>query len=446
MRVHPNDDLLRRLVEGIRASLVRRVLRHVTDCRRCRERLRQILDGEEDGPARVLAWPGGDYRPILERVIARANRVGIPLRRDQALAPVLFGELLLLTEKERRRRLQEDPRFRSWALADLVLDRSFEVSFEDPEYGESLAELGLQVAAVLEKTEIGEALIADLRARGFAYMANARRMHSDLTGADEAISEAREWISRGTGDPVERARILDLEASLRKEQRRLDEAGRLIRRALAAYRAAGEATSAGKALITLGAVHEVAGRHEEAVVVLREAAEDLDPERDHKLLLCARHNWASNLVALDQHMEARRVFRATAPLYQKFDDPWTQRRRWWLAGRIDLGLGQLDAAERHLDRARQGFLEQEIVYDAALVSLDLAAVYARKARTEDLRRLAREMLPVFNARGVHREARRALAYFQQAAEVELVTTGLVQRLLAYLQQARHDPAMRFEVR
>lgn len=444
MRVHPNDDLLRRLVEGIRASLVRRVLRHVTECHRCRDRLRQILDGEEDGPARVLAWPGGDYRPILERVIARAERAGIPLRRDQALAPVLFGELLLLTEQQRQQRLADEPRFRSWALADLVLDRSLEVSFEDPEYGETLADLGLAVATTLERSDIAAALIADLRARGFAYLANARRMRSDLEGADEAIAQARSWISRGTGDPVERARILDLEASLRLDQRRLDEAGRLLRRALAAYRAAGETRSAGKALITLAAVQGRAGRPEDAVVLLREAAEDFDPEHDRKLLLCARHNLASALVDLDQHMEARRVFSATAPLYQTFDDPWTQRRRLWLAGRIDLGLGQLDAAERRLDRARQGFLEQEIVYDAALVSLDLAAVYARQGRTEDLRRLAREMVPVFNARGVHREARRALAYFQQAAEVELVTTGMVQRLLAYLHRARHDPAMQFE--
>ncbi len=444
MRVHPNDDLLRRLVEGIRASLVRRVLRHVTECRRCRERLRGILDGEGDGPARVLAWPSGDYRPILERVIARANRAGIPVRRDQAAAPVLFGELLLLTDRERRRRLEEDPRFRSWALADLALDRSLEVSFEDPEYGETLADLGLAVTATLEQTDIGPALIADLRARGLAYLANARRMRSDLEGADRAIGEARAWIARGTGDPVERARLLDLEASLRKEQRRLDEAARLLRRSIAAYRAAGETRNAGKAMITLAAVQEVAGRPEEAVTLLREAADDFDPKHDRRLLLCARHNLASNLVALDQHMEARRVFRTTLPLYLAFDDPWTQRRRLWLAGRIDLGLGQLDAAERHLERARQGFLEQEIVYDAALVSLDLAAVYARRRRAEDLRRLAREMLPVFNARGVHKEARRALAYFQQAAEVELVTTAMVQHLLAYLHRARHDPAMRFE--
>ncbi len=444
MRVHPSDDLLRRLVEGTQASLLRQVLRHLLECRRCRERLRRILDGEADGPARVLAYPSGDYRPILDRVIEQAERAGLPLRREQAEAPLLLGELLLRPESERRRRLAEDSRFASWPLAVLILDRSLEASREDPEYGEGLAELGLAVVDALERTDIAPNLIADLRARGLAYLANARRMRSDLAGADQAIARARAEIARGTGDPVERARLLDLEASLRLEQRRLAEAARLLRRAIAAYRGAEETRSAGKALTKLAEVQRTAGRPEEAVALLREAAEELDPERDRRLLLCARHNLATALVDLDQAMEARRVFRQARALYQRFPDPWTQRRRLWLAGKIDLGLGQLEAAEKRLERARRGFLEQEIVYDAALVSLDLAAVYARQARAEDLRRLAREMLPVFNARGVHGEARRALGLFQQAAEVDLVTVGLVQRLLAYLRRARHDPELRFE--
>lgn len=445
MRVHPNDELLRRLVEELGTSRLRRVLHHLVSCDQCRELLGRILDGEEEGPARVLAWRGSDYRRVLDRVIRHADRAGIPVRREQAEAPVLLGELLLLPESERRRRLDEDPRFHSWALADLLFQRSFEASFEDAEYGQALAELGLAVIDRLNRERIGLELVADLRARGLAYLANALRMQSDLDGADASMAKARAEIARGTGDPLERARLLDLEASLRKEQRRLDEAVRLLRRAIAAYRASEQTRAATKALIKLAAVQRLACRPEEAIARLREAIDNLDPDQDPRLLLCARHNLATTLVDLDQCMEARRVFRAARPLYQRFDDPWTQRRRLWLAGRIDFGLGQLEAAERHLERARQGFLEQEIVYDAALVSLDLAAVYARLGRTADLRRLGRGMLPVFNARGVHREARRALALFQRAAEVELVTVGLVRSLLTYLDRARHDPSLRFEL-
>ena len=138
------------------------------------------------------------------------------------------------------------------------------------------------------------------------------------------------------------------------------------------------------------------------------------------------------------------MFRESQPLYDRFPDPWTQRRRLWLDGKILRGLGQLEAAEARLSEARRGFLEQEIVYDAALVSLDLAAVYALQGRVDDQRRLAREMLPIFTARGVHREARAALAYFQQAVERERASPQVVEGLLEYLSQARLDPELRFE--
>lgn len=143
-------------------------------------------------------------------------------------------------------------------------------------------------------------------------------------------------------------------------------------------------------------------------------------------------------------MEARRVFRDSEALYDRFRDPWTQRRRAWVEGRILHGLGQLDAAEERLAWAQRGFVEQEIAYDAALVSLDLAAVYAAQGRGADLQRLAGEMVPIFRARDIHREALAALSFFAQAVEMETATAALVQHLLDYLRRARHDPGLRFE--
>jgi hypothetical protein len=54
------------------------------------------------------------------------------------------------------------------------------------------------------------------------------------------------------------------------------------------------------------------------------------------------------------------------------------------------------------------------------------------------------MTPIFQARGVQREALAAIALFREAAESENVTTDLARRLLDYLHRARHDPKLRFE--
>src|SRR6185295_7118325 len=76
------------------------------------------------------------------------------------------------------------------------------------------------------------------RLQGFcwAFVANARRVSSDLPGADAAFAEAwRQWEAGDAGErgPLDRTRLLDLEASLRRAQRRFSAALDLLERALA---------------------------------------------------------------------------------------------------------------------------------------------------------------------------------------------------------------------
>ena len=53
-----------------------------------------------------------------------------------------------------------------------------------------------------------------------------------------------------------------------------------------------------------------------------------------------------------------------------------------------------------LTAARDGFLAEGIPYDTALVSLELAHLYAEQGRTEDLKRISAEMLPIFASRNI----------------------------------------------
>ena len=58
--------------------------------------------------------------------------------------------------------------------------------------------------------------------------------------------------------------------------------------------------------------------------------------------------------------------------------------------------------------------------------------------------LAREMVPIFEAQDVHREALAALAVFQQAALHQGATVELVKRVTRYLEAARGNPGLKFE--
>ena len=80
-----------------------------------------------------------------------------------------------------------------------------------------------------------------------------------------------------------------------------------------------------------------------------------------------------------------------------------------------------------------------------LRSEDLAKL-ARWAQVQGVRigELAREILEIFHAQGVHREAIGAVILFQEAAEQERVTADLVRRLQDFLMKARTNPKLRFK--
>jgi len=443
MRIHPNERTLGRLIQRVGRGRGRRVLRHLLDCGDCRDRLGELLTWEGRNGRGGIPWSPRAYGAMLDRLVETSAEVGAPLSRQQVEAPILLAELLLQPGERRRLLLRNSARFRSWPLAELLFDRSREEAFEDPAQAESLARLGLEVVAQFPTGEHDARLQADLQARGLAYLSNALRMRSDLLEADEIMSQAQQHLDLGSRDPLEEARILELKASLRKDQLRFNEAIPLLNRAISKYRSVGESHREGRALLTLAEIHRMSGMPSLGIEALETSTSLLDRSREPRLLLCVRHNLAFCLSDEERYLEAHSVFESAQPLYDQYPDLWTQHRRAWVEGRIQRGLGQLEAAEERLTWAQRGFVEQEIAYDAALVSLDLAAVYAEQGRTGDLKELAAHMLPIFQSRDIHREALAALAWFRQAVERETATASVVRHLLDFLKRARHDPGLRW---
>lgn len=242
----------------------------------------------------------------------------------------------------------------------------------------------------------------------------------------------------------ERAEVLSLAASLRRTQRRFAEAGDLIDRAVGLYERLGDRHLLGRCLLTKSVITRQGGDLERALEVVEKAVALLDAQREPRCHLFASHERACLLTDSGKPDLARRLLRRLAPLYDRFPDPATQLRRRWLEGRIAQGLDEAEEAERAFTEVRDGFVEAGNGYDAALVSLDLAVLYADLDRPEEMQRLAREMIPIFRAQDVHREALAALLVFCNAAGREAVSHDLLRRLTDYLHRARHDRELQFE--
>jgi len=367
--------------------------------------------------------------------------------RERSEAQALVAELMGHPPERQVLIVQNSARFHTWGVYSRLLDRSWTESVQSFSTAEHLARLALLLSDQLDASFYRTEAIEDLRARAWAYIGNVRRQRSDLSGADEAFRTAAEHLRLGTGDPIEKAILLDLKASLKRAQRNFGRAMSLLKRAHTIFLTAGDRHRAGRALISMATILHDSGSPEQGIPVLYQALELIDPLQEPRLLICVWHNLIDDLAEAGRAMEARRLFREARTLYRRFPEAVTQNRRTWVAGKIARGLGQDKEAESLFIEARASFIQEDIPYEMALVSLDLAALYAKQGQTEEVKRLAAEIVSVFASRQVHREALAALAFWKQAAETETARreriADVVADVASFLKRARYDPELRF---
>jgi tetratricopeptide (TPR) repeat protein len=449
LKIHPNDFALEEFLLSLSRERLG-VMDHLVGCATCRRRFVGFLRSSSGPLARkiadVLHWPGrpADYGQIIEEKEREAHGRDSSLAEERVEAPGLFVQLKGYPPAQRELVVRNSANFQTWGVFELLVERTLEASISNPSYAEELGRLALSLSEHLDQGRYNVALIEDLRARAWAFLGNAYRLRSDLQRAEEAFRNAYDHLQNGTQDSMERAIVFDLEASLRRDQRRFDEAEKLLKRAIAIFLKSDQRHRAGRSLVNLSTVHHYAGDPEGGIPILFQAIGLIDPEEEPRLLLCARHNLIDDLAEAGRYLEAQGLYRVTRPLYRSFPDAWSQNRRRWVKGKIARGLGQADQAESLFLAARDGFIDEGIPYDTALVSLEIATLYAEQGRTADLKRLAGQMVPIFSSLSIHREALAALAYLKQAAEAERATVEVVSGVAAYLRRAQHDPALRFE--
>ncbi len=451
-KTHPDEKMLEKFSRG---KLNRRenmkVSWHLFNCAACRKEVERLApEGSELLSTLFQGLQPLDVadNPSYDRAFTFGQNTlevrGEARDRDRARAPKLYTELTRHPVSRQRALIQRTWRFKNYVFAEFLLEESLRSVIDDPSRAEDLAELALVVAGQLEGSHYGPALVNDLKARSWTYIANARRVASDLRSAEEAFTAAEASLADGTDDVLLKARTMSLKGELRREQRRFDEASDLLQKALAIYREAGEDHWVGRTLIYSAAVLEEAGEPQAAIEQLNEAMGLIDEQREPRLVWCVKHTIAACLATAGKNQEARKMLPEIKRLVAQHEGSVDHMRTLWLEGKIARGLNKLDEAEKVFGRMRDEFVERGIAYDAALASLDLAAVYAQQGRTGEMKELAEEMLPIFRSRDVHREATAALLVFQRAAKAESVTLQLLTDISRYLREARGNPELAYQ--
>ena len=410
------------------------------------------------GPAGIEpAGPGGQPwgRPELARAVAelltmdaseaaqrsRLSEVARRIAEDRLLAPTLWARIGGRAEEERQALLRNDAAFHNAGIVELLCEESIHAGGDSAQRARHFAELAVEVA---ERVPGEEAWRCRVQGYARSHLANALRVAGDRRAADAEFERATElWRSGGEADPglLNEARVFHIEAALLRNTRHLSEALELFNRALKIDRW-GETPGL---LIGKAKALERLDRFEDGIVLLRQAGARIEAEEEPRKAWVVQELLLLNLCHLGRHAEAELMIGDVRALAHQLGNQLDQVRVDWVQGRIDTGLGRHEEAIVALERVRRKFVEDEIAYDGALVTLELAELHAILGHSEQVKSLARESAPIFTQQGVHAEARRALELFRRAVEDERVTIELVRAVIVYLYRARHDPRLRFEL-
>lgn len=483
MSEHPTAAELQGLVRGdLTREQARAVVRHLLrGCESCRAFIAPyasvVLDGAAADPdqalraahaARYAAYEPGDVtvdrfvragRPESARAadlapapesVAEPDRTLVENAYDRAIdrafaAVMRHGEnaarlsgrvrqaLAQLTPEALDTLRELPPELRGYTAYEALLERSWAMRREDPKLMAKLAELAVTAAAGLTAEGFSAGQVRDFQARAAVELANAYRVLDRQQEAQSSLEAAREHFREGSQDRLLAARLLEVEANIEGDRGALDESFRALDAALKIYRRYGDPHLAGRSLIKKGLYVTRTGRQREAIELLTEGLEMIDPRQDGPLVLAAVHNTAFCLMQSGRCREARSLLWRHLGLYEQHAGRQDRLKLRWLQAQIYAGLGDLARAERAFGEVRVGLRESGKSHSEALATAELASVTLRQAREEEARMLARRAAERFLSLEVSAEAGAAVTLLKAKLERSAVPTAeLVEQIMQLL--------------
>jgi tetratricopeptide (TPR) repeat protein len=383
--------------------------------------------------------------PAAQPELHHAGTVAAPCGARAGRESRKIEQVLAVLEQAGIAGFCELPRhLRGTAGFEALLQRSWSLRHDDPLQMVRLCELATVVATGLNPRLYGCERVRDLQCRAAIELANAYRITSRTEEAQASINEALEHFRMGTQDHMMAARMFVIQGHVSGDRRNFDTALAAFDSAIQIYRRCGEPYQVGDTLIKKGVCCGFACRTEEALKLLGEGLDLIDPQTHPDLTLLAVHNIATILVDCSKYREARALVWRNLPLYNQFAGRVLRLKLRMLEGRIHSGLGDAERAIRDLEEARRGFLEIGQPYMATLVLLDLAALHIRQGRDEDARREALEAADIFLTLSIGREAAVAMMLLKSTFKFRLATTGvLLDEMAQFMRAAEHDPQVSF---
>jgi tetratricopeptide (TPR) repeat protein len=436
-----------------RAAAVRRHFER--GCVVCMQSTFEMLDellGEPPGPAEEAdteaAPAAGEAREpdaydlAIDRALGRALKVAGLVRKELARVP---EALRFVAEKGASTFGREaPPRLRGLAGVEALLQKSWEVRYDDPHEMVFRAGLAVTWAERLDPERYGTTFFRDLQGRALIELGNAHRVADELEMAQKTLDEAARVLQEGTGDELLEARLCDVQASLHAARRVFAASSEALDTVYAIHQRRGDKHLAGRALISKGVYSGYAGKPDEGEKFISRGLELIDPKREPDLFRVAVHTLLYLIVEQGRFREARNLLFRHRPRFQAVGGKIALLKLRAIEGRIAAGLGKLDQAETIFREVRQGFHDERLGYKEALAALELAVVLRQAGRDAEARAVVLEASDAFLSLGVHREALAGMLVLRKASEAGLATPALLRSTIQFLIRAESHPDLAAE--
>lgn len=418
----------------------------------CFEALSSVTNDREFSPedmetlevSALSAWLA--YRDLLKKTLRRSkgtpplNKYPEPYEIEPArwLAQQQMAVLEDFSWARRLDLVRTKGELQTWALCEQTVERSIQEASRDLKEASGWARLAWEIA---QRVRGPEGWCNRVKGFGAVAKPNVLRASGKLKAADSDFAEAKRFWLRGW-DPLfifDPGRMLDLEASLRRDQRQFGLTLELLNGALPISR------NPARILIKMGFTLEVMGEYHRAIEALLQAESRMDPYADPRLWYKQRSNLAVNYCHVGLHLKAAEVIQQARPLAESLGDEIDLHRLKWLDGRVAAGLGRREEAREFLEEARDAFIKLEMTTDAALALMEEWVLLLEEGRTSEIKNLAGALAELLESEGLHQEALAALQFFYEAVSRETATAELARRVLSFLFRARYDRGLLFSL-
>lgn len=348
-----------------------------------------------------------------------AHRRRAIMQTRPLVAPLLARAIWCGLQAEARRvqqeRVSQSPEYHTEAFVEVLLARVRQASSRDA--AEFTASLALRA---IEPMAAPSTLKQDLQARVWTEVANTRRVASEWTKAGAALERARKHLSLGSGDPLLKARVLSISASLSTDQGHRMEGLSALEECQQLYESQGAWPLVARTRVQMA--HTLMDADPARALRLAEQSLPMISAEDVALRCHAENIRTDCMISLGEIERALQIFDDAAEFRSAGVSPVARRRSDFFGARLLEHLGHVKEAVQLFEAVIAEAFDEEAHREAFLDLLYVFGVHIRQGATEEAVALCHRAIDRLDLFGLgHEQLRAVWAELRDAATRQAIS-------------------------